>query len=82
MRLDCLYRHANNSTIAFEIDKRFYIPEKKAWSLKVCWWNIGACHKPWPLGISQRITILDSTKADWIRMEFGDRAPAIKHTKF
>ena len=76
---DCLYRHVNNSTVAFEIDKQNYIPEQKAWSLRVCWWNVGACHTPYPLGISQWIKLPDSVHADWIRMEFGDRAPAVRH---
>ncbi len=79
MRTDCLYRHINNTTVAFEVVKRFYVKEKKAWSLRVVWWNVGAAHDPWPLGVSQRITIPADALADWMPMEFHERGPAPKH---
>lgn len=80
MRTDCLYRHRNNRDAAFEVIKAFYIKEKDAWSLKVGWWNIGACHKPYPLGIAQRITLPASAlKQDWVRMEYGELGPTPQH---
>lgn len=63
-----LYRHENNSTVAMEILTRFYIKERDTWSLKVAWWNIGSKHKPWPLGIQQRIRLPAAARTQWRRL--------------
>lgn len=76
MRLQTLYRHVNNTTVAFEIHKRFYVPETGVWKLKVGWWNIGSRHDPWPLLITQNIQIPDAKVAEWLPMGRRDRAPA------
>lgn len=54
---DHLYRFNVNRDVAFEVHKAFYVKEKKLWKLRVGWWNIGNCHAPWPMGISQRLDI-------------------------
>jgi hypothetical protein len=60
-----LHKHDNNTTVAFEVLTAFYIKEKDTWSLKVCWWNIGKCHEPWPMAISQRIKIKETDRKNW-----------------
>ena len=53
----CLRKHKNNTDVAMEIIKSFYVKEKDVYKLHVMWWNIGKCHKPWCMGITQKITI-------------------------
>jgi hypothetical protein len=52
-----LYRHKENSTVAFEVLKSFYVKEKKLYKVKVKWWNIGRCHEPWCMEITQKLEI-------------------------
>jgi hypothetical protein len=79
VRKNCLYRHINNTTVALEVEKAFFIKERAEWSLRVVWWNIGACHDPWPLGISQRIRIPAAAVRDWVPMPFSGRGPKPQH---
>lgn len=75
----CLYRHKANKDVAIRVVTRFYIKEKKCVSLRVEWWNIGVCHDPFYMGISQRLTIGDEHRADWIPMEMDERCPPLQH---
>jgi hypothetical protein len=54
-----LFKHPSNRDVAFEIERRFYVKEKGIWKLRVTWWNVGTCHAPWPMGLSQRIELTD-----------------------
>jgi hypothetical protein len=60
-----LLKHKNNTDVAIEILKSFYIREKQEYSLKVLWWNIGQCHEPYCMGITQRIRIPKANMPDW-----------------
>jgi len=52
-----LYKHINNTDVAIDIIKKFYVKEKALWKFKVMWWNVGECHDPWPMNITQQIEI-------------------------
>ncbi len=79
MRKGCLYRHRENRDVAIEVLKTFYVEHHKTWKLKVQWWNIGACHEPWPMGIEQKIEVTDDQRRDWVRMLHNERLPAREH---
>ncbi len=65
-----LFKHKNNTDVAIEILKQFFVKEKKVYKLKVRWWNIGECHAPWCMHIDQRITVsLDDWK-NWEHYEW------------
>jgi hypothetical protein len=74
---DCLYRHENNSDVAFEIEKISALPDGD-WELKVSWWNIGHCHKPWPMTITQNIRIQRDKVKQWIKMNLNELGPALR----
>ncbi len=60
-----LRKHVANTDVAIQILKRFYVRETDTWVLKVMWWNIGLCHTPYPLAITQRLKIPAAAMADW-----------------
>lgn len=60
-----LYKHDNNTDVAFEIIHMTHFENMQIWELEVEWWNIGNCHKPWDMGVSQKITIPDSKRKEW-----------------
>lgn len=76
VRLNTLYRHANNNTVAFEILKRFYVPETGVWKLKVAWWVVSSRRVPAPMLITQKIEIPTSRVAEWRPMDWNERGPA------
>ena len=57
-----LYKHVNNTEVAFEILKQYYVKKKQLYKLHVVWWNVGCCHEPWCMQIKQKLEI---KKADW-----------------
>ncbi len=60
-----LYKHLNSSDIAMEIIKSFYVEEKDVYKIKVIWWNIGNCHKPWCMGIEQKFILSAEKMKEW-----------------
>jgi hypothetical protein len=60
-----LRKHKDNTTVAIEILKSFYVKEKRLMKLKVRWWNIGKCHAPWSMLLEQRIEIPIDLWRDW-----------------
>jgi len=58
-----LYKHNNNTDVAVDVLKQFYIKEKDAYSMKVMWWNIGP-HEPYCMHITQRLRI---PREVWLR---------------
>lgn len=50
-----LWKHKDNRDVAFEVIKSFRPKGKDYINLKVAWWNIGECHEPWPMIITQTI---------------------------
>ena len=75
MRKNTLYRHVANTTVAFEIHTRFWVPETQVWKLKVGWWRIRSYGPPYPMAIGQRITIAADQVRDWVPMAFDARGP-------
>lgn len=60
-----LLRHVNNRDVAIQIIRSFYVPEKLTYKFTVYWWNIGACHAPWSMGIREKIEVSKSQMSDW-----------------
>lgn len=60
-----LRKHINNTDVAFETLKRFYVRETGVWKLKVRWWNVGKCHAPYDMHIEQKLTLTAGQMNDW-----------------
>jgi len=72
-----LYKHINNTDIAFEIIKKFYVVEKELWKFKVMWWNIVGDRVPGRtkecMRIEQRISIpKDIWQKEWKLYDIQD----------
>jgi len=66
MRRDVLYKHVNNTDVAFEIIKKFYVVEKHLWKLKVKWWRVNKANRiKYCMDITQRIEIPADKVRDW-----------------
>lgn len=61
--------------------KQFFVPEKQLWKLRVKWWNIGHCHDPWCMNLSQNIEISRERQADWLHLGFN-RGPKPQFTEW
>lgn len=61
---DVLYKHANNTDVAFHVVRQSLMDED-VWELTVYWWNIGQCHKPWCMDVRQTIKVKESDRANW-----------------
>jgi hypothetical protein len=59
-----LHKHRNNTDVAIEILRGFYVAETRVWKLTVRWWNIGP-HKPFCMGIEERLDIPAEKMAEW-----------------
>lgn len=78
-----LIKHINNTDVAVEVLKSFYVKEKRLMKIKVQWWNIGRHHAPWPMNITQRLSIpVDDWVANWKPYKYeendegvGDKMP-------
>jgi hypothetical protein len=68
-----LYRHRENSTIAYQILKQFYVKEKDIHKLKVMVWNIGNCHTPWCMSIVDKFELTTAKLKEFEKMSFGDK---------
>lgn len=69
-----LYKHRNNTDIAFEVLKRFYIRENGAYSLKVAWWRVRGDEVLYPFNIVERIQLKrDVLTNDWEYIDFKSR---------
>ena len=60
---DCLYKHDDNTDVAFQV-----ISEESDGQLLVYWYNVGSCHKPWPMNVMQNIVIKSEEKHKWHKM--------------
>jgi len=60
-----LLYHPATTDIAMEVIKRFYVPEKQIWKLKVQWWNIGRRHPPFCMYITQNIKLTAEQFREW-----------------
>lgn len=67
-----LWKHVEMRDVAMDVVKAYYVKEKRIWKLRVLWWNIGACHKPWPMGVEQRLEIPEERRREWQRMGFQE----------
>lgn len=64
-----LYKHVNNTDVAFEVIKKFYIRETQTYKLRVGWWNVVPSHPPYPMRVFQAIEIPRSKAHDWVQGE-------------
>lgn len=64
---DNIWRHYLTTDVGFVVEKAFWVPEKKVWKLKVSWVNLGICHDPMPMNITQRIDIPEDKVREWVR---------------
>jgi hypothetical protein len=74
-----LYRFNINRDVGFEVHKAFYVKEKKLWKLKVGWWNIGACHEPWPMGIPQNLVVGEHQLEGISKINHNFRVPSSEY---
>lgn len=60
-----LYKHRNCTDVAVEVLKKYYIPEKDAYALKVLWVRVSTPRNKvlWSLGITQRLKI---SRQEWL----------------
>lgn len=61
-----IWRHYLTTDVGFVVEKAFYVPEKRVWKLKVSWVNLGVCHDPQPMNITQRIEIHAEKVTEWV----------------
>lgn len=64
-----LLRHRTSTDVAIQVLRKHYIQEKQLYKLKVRWWNIGKCHRPWDMGIEQKIVLSRKQIVDWIYID-------------
>lgn len=69
-----LRKHVNNTDVAIEIVKIFYVREKRLFKLTVRWWNIRRCHAPYPLNIAQKLEIDVLKWKDWEPYEWPGKS--------
>lgn len=68
-----LWKHEQMRDVAFAVTNCCYVPEKKLWKLTVEWFNIGKCHEPWLMGITQKIEIPADKCSEWKRFGYKDK---------
>lgn len=61
-----IWRHYLTTDVGFVVEKAFYVPEARVWKLKISWVNLGICHDPLPMNITQRIEIPESKLDEWV----------------
>lgn len=61
-----LYQHLNNTDVAAEVLKCFYIKEREAYSVRIRWWNVGKAHAPWCMNLEERFIISKEAAKSWI----------------
>jgi len=64
-----IWRHYLSTDVGFIANKAFYIKEKDIWNLHVSWINLGICHEPQHMGITQKIRIPGEKVREWVRAE-------------
>lgn len=64
--MQTLYKHKNCEDTAIQIDKKYYIPEKRGWKLKINWWFRSALGGFYPAGHKDKVFI---SKEDWKNWE-------------
>jgi hypothetical protein len=71
-----LYKHKNNIDVAVQVVKSFYVKEKGLYKMKVNWWNIGVCHAPYDMRITERVQIQKHTWLnEWELYEYKEVEP-------
>lgn len=61
-----LYKHRNNTDVAIQ-PVSIAQQDDGTWNLRVLWYNIGKCHKPFCMGLelAQNITIPNDRIPEW-----------------
>ena len=62
-----IWRHYLTTDVGFVVERCFYVKENDTWKLKVTWVNLGMCHDPMPMNITQRIEIPGNKRKEWVR---------------
>lgn len=60
-----LLKHRNNTDVAIEILKSFYVKEKHLYKLKVRWWRVSKVNPPRSMGFEQKIEIPKDKMSEW-----------------
>lgn len=69
-----LYIHKNNTDIACEVVKKFYVKEKDLYKFKLSWYRVSRARGKllWPLGVTERHSIPRKTwQEDWELFNYG-----------
>lgn len=65
MRFGALRKHKNNTDVAIEVLKCFFVREKRVFKIKVRWYDIGVCHPPRDMRFEQRLELTVEQWRDW-----------------
>lgn len=65
-----LKKHPNNETVAIEILKLFFVPEKNIYKVKVRWWKIGTKNPPMCLNIIEKFEFTPEKLKEWKHYEW------------
>lgn len=66
MRAYRYYKHKDNTTVAIEVLKSFYVKERSRWNVKVAWWKWSPTRGlEWPMEITQRFNITNEQRTNW-----------------
>jgi hypothetical protein len=52
-----LRKHEQMESVAAEFLKVFQVPGQDRYKIRVRWWNIGKCHEPWNMNITQNFDL-------------------------
>lgn len=64
-----LYRHRNTTDVAIQVLDRKQ-EENGDWKLRVMWYNIGWCHAPWCMGLTQDVTVHNDRIPEWMEYKY------------
>lgn len=67
-----LRKHVNNTDVAAEVVKCFFVAKKREYSVRFRWWNIVRPHAAFDLRVESRHRIsVDDWEQKWIPKKFG-----------
>ena len=60
-----LLKHDDNTDVAVEILKQFYVARTQTYKFKVRWWNIVPSHPPYCMWLEQTIRVAKKDMHKW-----------------
>ena len=60
-----LLKHTNNTDVAIEILESLFVVETNTYEWLVSWWNIGKCHAPFEMNLTQTIKVPLDKHREW-----------------